>query len=140
MDFIHLSQSPGGAPFLFTCKKDGSLQLCINFHGLNKIMKKDHYPLPHITNLLNSPHKAKICLKIDLWHTYHLVQIQEGNKWKMAFQTCYGSFKWCIMPFGLTNAPTTFQHFMNDVFGDLLDVCILVYLDDILIYSDSEEH
>ena len=70
---------------------------------------------------------------------YHLVRIQEGDEWKTAFHTRYGSFKWRVMPFGLTNAPATFQHFMNDIFGNLLDVCMLVYLDDILIYSNSEE-
>ena len=77
--------------------------------------------------------------KINLHHPYHLVCIREGNEWKTAFCTCYGSFKWHVMPFGLTNMPTTFQHFMNDIFGDLLNVCILVYLDNILIYSNSEE-
>ena len=101
-------------------------------------MKKDCYPLPHISDLLDSPHKAKIYLKIDLWHTYHLVQICEGDE-KTALWTHYSSFKWHIMPFSLTNTPATFQCFMNDIFGDLLDVCMLVYLDDILIYSDSEE-
>ena len=73
MDFIRLSQSLGGAPVLFACKKDGLLQLCVDFCGLNKIMKKDRYPLPRITDLLDSPRKAKIYSKIDLWHTYHLV-------------------------------------------------------------------
>ena len=135
MDFIRPSQSPGRAPILFTCKKDGSLRLCVDFCGLNKITKKDQYPLPHISDLLDSPHKAKIYSKIDLWHTYHLVRIQEGDKWKTAFWTCYSSFEWRVMPFRLTNAPTAFQCFMNDVFGNLLDV----YLDDILIYSDSKE-
>jgi len=66
-----------------------------------------------------------------------LVHIAEGNEWKTAFQTRYGAFEWSVIPFGLTNAPATFQHFMNDVFSDLLDVCIVVYLDDILIYSDD---
>ena len=104
-------------------------------------MKKDQYPLPRIIDLLDSPRKAKIYSKIDLRHAYHLVRIQEGDEWKTAFWTHYGSFEWHIMPFGLTNAPAAFQRFMNDVFGDLLDVCILVYLNDILIYSDSEgEH
>ena len=78
-------------------------------------------------------------MKIDLHHAYHLVRIQEGDEWKTAFCTHYGSFEWRVMPFGLTNMPTAFQHFMNDIFGDLLDVCMLVYLDNILIYSDSEE-
>ena len=102
-------------------------------------MKKDRFPLPHISDLLNSLRKARFYTEIDLHHTYHLVRIREGDEWKTAFRTRYGSFEWRIMPFGLMNAPTAFQHFMNDIFGDLLDVCMLVYLDDILIYSDSEE-
>ena len=118
MDFIWPSQSLGGAPVLFAHKKDGLLWLCIDFHGLNKIMKKDHYPLPCITSLLDSLCKAKIYSKIDLPHAYHLVQIQEGDKWKTAFWTCYSSFEWRVMPFRLTNAPTAFQCFMNDVFGN----------------------
>ena len=124
MDFICPSHSLGGAPVLFICKKDGSLSLCVDFHGLNKITKKDCYPLPHIS---------------DLHHAYHLVCIREGDEWKTAFCTRYGSFKWHIMPFRLTNAPTAFQPFMNDIFGNLLNVCMLVYLDNILIYSNSEE-
>ena len=139
MDFIHPSHLPGRTPVLFVCKKDGSLHLCIDFHGLNKIMKKDHYPLPHISDLLNSPCKARFYTKIDHHHMYHLVHIRKGDEWKTAFHTCYGSFKWRVMPFRLTNVPATFQCFMNDIFGDLLDVCMLVYLDDILIYSNSEE-
>ena len=102
-------------------------------------MKKDHYPLPHISNLLDSLRKARFYTKIDLHHTYHLVHIHEGNECKTAFCTHYDSFKWRVMPFGLTNAPATFQCFMNDIFSDLLDVCMLVYLDNILIYSNSEE-
>ena len=70
---------------------------------------------------------------------YHLVHIQEGDEWKTTFRTHYGSFKWRVMPFGLMNAPAAFQCFINDIFGDLLDVCMLVYLDDTLIYSDSKE-
>ena len=139
MDFIHPSRSLGGAPVLFIHKKDGSLCLCVDFHGLNKITKKDCYPLPHISDLLDSPRKARFYMKVNLRHAYHLVRIQEGNKWKTTFCTRYGSFKWHIMPFRLTNVPTAFQHFMNDIFGDLLNVCMLVYLDNILIYSDSEE-
>ena len=139
MDFICPSHLLGGAPVLFVCKKDGSLCLCVDFHSLNKITKKDRYPLPSISDLLNSPRKARFYTKIDLCHAYHLVCIQEGDEWKTAFRTHYGSFKWHVMPFGLTNVPAAFQHFMNDIFSDLLNVCMLVYLDDILIYSDSEE-
>jgi len=135
--FIRSTSSPHGAPVLFVKKKDSSLQLCVDFCGLNKITKKDRYPLPLISDLLDSPRKARVYTKIDLWHTYHLVCIVKGDKWKTAFWTCYGAFKWSVMPFGLTNAPATFQRFMNDVFSNLLDVCIVVYLDNILIYSDD---
>jgi len=135
--FIRSMSSPHGAPVLFVKKKDGSLRLCVDFRGLNKITKKDRYPLPLISNLLDSPHKARIYTKIDLRHVYHLVRIAEGDEWKTAFRTRYGAFEWLVMPFGLTNAPAAFQRFMNDVFSDLLDVCVVVYLDDILIYSDD---
>jgi hypothetical protein len=135
--FIRPSRSPHGAPVLFVRKKDGSLRLCVDFRGLNKITKKDRYPLPLISDLLDSPRKARIYSKIDLRHAYHLVRIAEGDEWKTAFRTCYGSFEWLVMPFGLTNAPASFQRFMNDIFGDMLDKSVLVYLDDILIYSDD---
>src|ERR1700722_4626318 len=88
-------------------------------------------------DLLDAPQKARYYTKIDLRHTYHLVHIAEGDKWKTAFQTRYRSYEWTEMPFGLTNALAAFQHFMNDVFSDLLDVCVVIYLDDILIYSDD---
>ena len=129
-------------PVLFVKKKDGSLHLCVDFRRLNHISKKDRYPLPLISDLLNSPHKAQVYSKIDLCHAYHLVRIADGDKWKTAFRTCYGSFEWSVMPFGLTNAPAAFQRFMNDIFSDLLDVCVVIYLDDVLIYSNnmSEHH
>jgi len=135
--FIRSMSSPHGALVLFIKKKDSSLRLCIDFRGLNKITKKDRYPLPLISNLLDSPHKVCIYTKINLQHAYHLVHIAEGDEWKTAFQTRYGVFEWSVMLFGLTNAPAAFQRFMNDVFSDLLDMCVVVYLDDILIYSDD---
>ena len=107
--FIQPSSSPHAAPVLFIKKKDGSLQLCVNFHSLNKISKKDRYPLPLISDLLDSPSHAKIYTKIDLRHTYHLVWIAPGDEWKTAFQMRYGSYEWLVMPFGLTNAPAAFQ-------------------------------
>jgi len=135
--FICSMSSPHGALVLFVKKKDGSLQLCVDFRGLNKITKKDQYPLPLISDLLDSPRKACIYTKIDLWHVYHLVRIAEGDEWKTAFRTYYGAFEWSVMLFGLTNAPAAFQRFMNNLFSDLLDVCVVVYLDDILIYSND---
>jgi len=130
--FIHSTSSPHGAPVLFVKKKDGSLRLCVDFCELNKITKKDRYPLPLISNLLDSPHKAHIYTKIDLQHVYHLVCIAEGDEWKTAFWTCYGAFEWSVMPFGLTNAPAAFQRFMNDVFSNLLNVCIVTPLENFL--------
>jgi len=136
--FVRSSTSPHGAPILFVKKKDGSLRLCVDFRGLNKITKKDRYPLPLISDLLDSPGKARIYTKIDLRHAYHLVRIREGDEWKTTFRTKYGSFEWCVMPEGLSNAPAAFQRFMNDIFADMLDVCVVVYLDDILIYSSDK--
>ena len=129
--------SPHRAPVLFVKKNNGSLQLCVDFHKLNRITKKDQYLLPLISDLLDSPQKACIYTKIDLWHAYHLVRIAKGDEWKTAFQTHYRAFEWSVMLFRLTNAPAVFQHFINDMFSSLLDVCVVVYLDDILIYSDD---
>ena len=137
--FIRLSCSPHGTPILFIKKKDGSLRLRIDYRGLNKLSKKDRYPLPLIADLLDSPGKARIYTKIDLRHAYHLVCIREGDEWKMTFRTKYGLFEWQVMPFGLTNTPGAFQWFMNDIFADMLDVCVVVYLDDILIYSSDKK-
>ena len=134
--FIRPSNSHG-APVLFIHKKDGSLQLCVDFRGSNKITKKDCYPLPIINDLLATAGKACIYTTLDLCHAYHLVCITEGDEWKTAFRTRYGSFEWNVMPFGLTNAPAAFQRFMNDICSDLLNVTVIVYLDDILIFSDN---
>ena len=109
MGFIQPTSSLHSAPVLFVKKKDGSLCLCVDFHGLNCIFKKDCYPLLLISNLLDLPCKAQIYSKIDLCHAYHLVCIADGDEWKTAFRTRYGSFEWSVMPFGLTNAPAAFQ-------------------------------
>ena len=77
-------------------------------------------------------------MKLDLQHTYHLVCIAAGDEWKTSFRTRYGSYEWLVMPFGLSNAPAEFQQFVNTIFADLLDICVVVYLDDILIYSEDE--
>jgi len=99
--------------------------------------RPNRYPLPLISNLLDSPCKAHIYTKINLWHAYYLVHIAKGDGWKTTFQTHYRAFKWLVMPFGLTNALAVFQHFINNMFSNLLDICIVVYLNDILIYSNE---
>ena len=97
--------------------------------------------MPLILDLLDAPSKARVYTKLDLKHAYHLLRISEGDEYKTAFRTRYGSFEWRVMPFGLSNSPSAFQHFINGIFADLLDISIVVYLDDILIYSDNpKEH
>ena len=137
--FIRPTSSSLAAPVLFVKKKDSSLRLCVNYRGLNKLTRKDRYPLSLISDLLDSPSRAKVYTKINLWHAYHLVRIANGDEWQTAFRTRYGSYEWLVMPFGLTNAPSAFQRFMNTIFADMLDVCVVVYLDDILIYLDNKE-
>src|SRR6266481_7365929 len=130
-----------GLPHFICQKKDGSLRLCVDFRALNRVTEKDHYPLPLISDLLMSPAPARIYSKIDLKHAYHLVRIAEGDEPKTTFCTHYSSYEWRVMPFGLSNAPASFQRFINEVLGDLMDVCTVGYLDDILVYSDSlEDH
>jgi len=102
---------------------------------------KDRYLIPLITNLLDAPKKACYYIKIDLRSIYHLVCIAKGNEWKTAFRTYYGSFEWLIMPFGLLNALSAFQRFMNEIFAEMLDVSVVIYLNDILVYlNDLESH
>ena len=112
----------------------------MDFRALNKVTKKDWYPLPLISDLLITPALARIYSKINLKHAYHLVCIVEGDEPKMAFWTQYGSYEWRVMPFGLSNAPASFQRFINEVLGELMDICTVGYLDDILVYSDSLEN
>ena len=139
--FIAPSSSPSGAPILFVKKKDGSLRLCVDYRGLNKITIKNRYPLPLIGELLDRLGQAKFFTKIDLRNAYNQIRIAEGDEWKTAFRTRYGLFEYRVMPFGLTNAPASFQHLVNFTFRDMLDKFIIVYLDDILIYSSTlEEH
>jgi hypothetical protein len=139
--FIRWSSSPARAPVLFARKKDGSLRLCVDYRGLNRVTIKNRYPIPLIGNILDRLRTAKVYSKIDLRAGYHNVRIKPGDEWKTAFRTRYGSFEYLVMPFSLTNAPATFQYFMNDVFADMTDIFVVVYLDDILIFSDNlEEH
>jgi hypothetical protein len=138
-NFIRHSKSSAGAPILFVKKKDGSLRMCVDYRGLNKITKKNRYPLPLISGLLEQLGRAKIFTKIDLRGAYNLVRIKEGDEWKTAFRTRYGHFEYNVMPFGLTNAPAVFQHMMNDIFREHLDDFVVIYLDDILIFSKNEE-
>ena len=138
---IRPSTSPLGAGFFFVDKKDTTLRPCIDFRGLNGITVKNKYPLPLISSNLGSLEGAKLFTKLDLRNAYHLVRIKEGDEWKTAFNTPLGHFEYLVMPFGLTNAPAVFQALINDVLRDFINRFVVVYLDDILIYSGSmEEH
>ncbi|KAG5733974.1 hypothetical protein E4T56_gene7440 [Termitomyces sp. T112] len=128
--FICSSISAASTPVLFAKKKDGSLQLCVDYWELNKVTKKNWYPLPLIRDLVDHLHSAKIYTKIDLHSGYNNVQIALGHEWKTTFCTHYGLFEYLVMPFGMTNSPATFQYFMNDIFHNMNDVFIIVYLDN----------
>ena len=139
--FIQASTSPLGVPILFVKKKDGTLQLCVDYQGLNHLTWKNRYPLPLINEVLDWLVSVKVYTKLDIRSAYNLIQIKEGDKWKMAFRTCYGHFEYHVMLFGLVNTPAMFQGYINGVLHDCLDVTCLVYLDDILIFSEDEvEH
>ena len=137
--FIRPSSSPCGAPVLFVPKKNGKLRLCVDYRALNSVTTKDRYPLPLIDNLIDQLKGAKIYTALDLKGAYNLVRIKQGDEWKTAFRTRYGHYEYVVMPFGLTNAPATLQRMMNDIFREYLDVFVIVYLDDILIFSETEE-
>ncbi|XP_073446703.1 LOW QUALITY PROTEIN: uncharacterized protein [Dendrobates tinctorius] len=133
--FIRPSTSPVGAGFFFVEKKDGGLRPCIDYRELNAITVKNQYSLPLIPDLFNQLLGARWFTKLDLRGAYNLVRIRSGDEWKTAFNTPLGHFEYLVMPFGLSNAPAVFQHFVNDIFRDICGVYVVVYLDDILIYS-----
>lgn len=138
---IRPSTSPAGAGFFFVGKKDGGLRPCIDYRGLNKITIRNRYPLPLMSTAFEMLQGASIFTKLDLRNAYHLVRIRQGDEWKTAFNTPTGHYEYLVMPFGLTNAPAVFQALINDVLRDMLNKFVFVYLDDILIFSNSfQEH
>ncbi|KAJ1603648.1 hypothetical protein NDA14_000882 [Ustilago hordei] len=137
--FIRPSKSPARSPVLFVPKKDGGLRLCVDYRGLNEITVKNRAPLPLIEEQLFLLRKARIYTKLDLRAAYNLIRIAKGDEWKTAFGTQLGLYEYLVMPFGLANAPAHFQSFINDIFRDIIGVYVVVYLDDFLIFSDTEE-
>ncbi|KAI2660671.1 Transposon Tf2-6 polyprotein [Labeo rohita] len=139
--FIRPSTSPASAGFFFVKKKDGGLRPCIDYRGLNDITIKYRYPLPLVPAALEQLRTARIFTKLDLRSAYNLIRIRAGDEWKTAFSTTSGHYEYTVMPFGLANSPSFFQAFINDVFRDMLNRWVIVYIDDILVYSNTyDEH
>ena len=136
--FIQPSRSSAGAPVLFAPKGDGGLRLCVDYRGLNAITQKNRYPLPLIDEIMDRVCGARIFTKIDVKNAYYCICIRKGDEWKIAFCTRYGLYEYLVMPFGLTNAPASFQSYIHGVLCEYLDIFVIVFLDDILIYSREE--
>ena len=124
---------------LFVKKKDGTLRLCIDYKQLNKVTIKNMYPLLRIDDLFNQLKGETMFSKINLRLGYHHVHIKEEDIFKISFRTRYGHYEFVLVPFGLTNAPTTFMFFVNSVLCPYLDKFVIVFIDDILVYSKNEE-
>jgi hypothetical protein len=138
--FIRSSSSPWGAPVLFVEKKDGTQWMCVDYRSLNEVTIKNKYPMPQIEDLFDQMKGASVFSKIDLRSGYHQLKIWESDIPKTAFRTRYGLYEYTVMSFGLTNAPAYFMYLMNKVFMEYLDKFVVVFIDDILVFSKMKEH
>ncbi|MBW0580901.1 hypothetical protein O181_120616, partial [Austropuccinia psidii MF-1] len=137
--FIRPRSSSTGAPVLFVKKKDEGLHLCVDYHKLNAVTRKNRYPVPPMNQLLTVFNASTFFSKIDLHCSYNLLRIKEGDEHLAALRTRYGIYEYLVMPFDLTNAPASFQNLVNDIFVYFLDILVVVYLDKVMVFSSSEE-
>ena len=137
--FIRVSNLPTAAPVIFVKKPSRGLRFCIDYRRLNEISWKDNYLIPRIDETLRTIAAAKYISKVDVIFAFHRICVKDGDEWKTAFNTRFGLYEWLVTPFGLTGAPTTFQRYINWVLHDELNICCSAYIDDVVIYNDTQK-